>query len=189
MKPFPLSAWRPTARGSSGSGLRPSSTNFVRNLGVSLYVHVLAQTTLRSESGKIDLDPPFEERTTINPPGSASSTVGGGVGRESAPLRDQEHPRGPTSERRQPMRAERGKRAAIVTSRRGSATWRVTPAASEKRHVASALRPDGGMEAVQLASRKRMSIRSASCRGSNTLVISDSLRRVGNDCPGDKVFG
>ena len=52
----------------------------------------LAQTTLRSEIGKIDLDKTFEERTNINTPVVTElDKASESVGREGAALRDQEH--------------------------------------------------------------------------------------------------
>ena len=52
----------------------------------------LAQTTLRSEVGKIDLDKTFEERTNINTAGRQRARQGDRVvGRQGAALRDQEH--------------------------------------------------------------------------------------------------
>ena len=63
--------------------------------GISDYLFAiiqLAQTTLRSEIGKIDLDRTFEERTNINMSVVQRARQGvGAVGREGAPLRDQEH--------------------------------------------------------------------------------------------------
>ena len=63
--------------------------------GISNYLFAitqLAQTTLRSEVGKIDLDRTFEERATINLEvvGELDKAIGG-LGREGAALRDQEH--------------------------------------------------------------------------------------------------
>ena len=52
----------------------------------------LAQTTLRSEIGKIDLDKTFEERTNINTQVvNELDKASEAVGREGAALRDQEH--------------------------------------------------------------------------------------------------
>ena len=52
----------------------------------------LAQTTLRSEIGKIDLDRTFEERGTINATVVIEARQGlVALGRQGAALRDQEH--------------------------------------------------------------------------------------------------
>ena len=63
--------------------------------GISDYLFAisqLAQTTLRSEVGKIDLDRTFEERTNINTSVVDRARQGvGAVGRQGAALRDQEH--------------------------------------------------------------------------------------------------
>ena len=79
----------------------------------------LAQTTLRSEIGKIDLDRTFEERTNIN------MSVVTELDKASEPwgvkgdaLRDQEHHAAPRhlAAMEKQMRAERKKRAVILTS-------------------------------------------------------------------------
>ena len=63
--------------------------------GVSDYLFAisqLAQTTLRSEIGKIDLDRTFEERTHINIAGGERARQGvRALGHQGAALRDQEH--------------------------------------------------------------------------------------------------
>ena len=63
--------------------------------GISDYIFAitqLAQTTLRSEVGKIDLDKTFEERTNINTAVVTRARQGvGALGRQGAALRDQEH--------------------------------------------------------------------------------------------------
>ena len=79
----------------------------------------LAQTTLRSEMGKIDLDKTFEERTNINIAGRQRARQGvGAVGRQGPPLRDQEHHAAADilAAMEKQMRAEREKRAVILTS-------------------------------------------------------------------------
>jgi regulator of protease activity HflC (stomatin/prohibitin superfamily) len=79
----------------------------------------LAQTTLRSEVGKIDLDRTFEERTTIN------LQVVGELDKASEPwgvkvlryeIRNIEPPQDVLAAMEKQMRAEREKRAVILTS-------------------------------------------------------------------------
>ena len=90
--------------------------------GISDYVFAiaqLAQTTLRSEVGKIDLDRTFEERATIN------ASVVEEVDRASDPwgvkilryeIRDIAPPRDVLNAMEKQMRAEREKRATILAS-------------------------------------------------------------------------
>jgi regulator of protease activity HflC (stomatin/prohibitin superfamily) len=100
--------------------------------GISNYVFAiaqLAQTTLRSEIGKIDLDRTFEERANDQPTSSASSTRRRSRGASRCCAT-----RSRTSTRRsdvlnameKQMRAEREKRADILTSPKASATRRST---------------------------------------------------------------
>ena len=88
----------------------------------------LAQTTLRSEIGKIDLDRTFEERTPHQCECGQRARQGfRGVGREGAALRDQEHQpaEGRPAAMEKQMRAEREKRA-VVLPPKASATRRST---------------------------------------------------------------
>ena len=148
----------------------------------------LAQTTLRSEVGKIDLDRTFEERTTIN------TAVVGELDKASEPwgvkvlryeIKNIEPPADILAAMEKQMRAEREKRAVILTSE-GQRDAAINTAEGEKqqvikaseasrqqqineaegeaqailavaaataeglRQVASAIRTDGGIEAVQL---------------------------------------
>ncbi len=148
----------------------------------------LAQTTLRSEVGKIDLDRTFEERTTIN------TQVVGELDKASEPwgvkvlryeIKNIQPPADILAAMEKQMRAEREKRAVILTSE-GQRDAAVNTAEGEKqqvikaseasrqqqineaegeaqailavaaataeglRQVATAIRTDGGMEAVQL---------------------------------------
>jgi regulator of protease activity HflC (stomatin/prohibitin superfamily) len=148
----------------------------------------LAQTTLRSEVGKIDLDRTFEERSTIN------LAVVGELDKASEPwgvkvlryeIKNIEPPADVLAAMEKQMRAEREKRAVILTSE-GQRDAAINTAEGEKqqvikaseasrqqqineaegqaaairavaaataeglRQVATAIRTDGGMEAVQL---------------------------------------
>ena len=90
--------------------------------GISNYLFAitqLAQTTLRSEVGKIDLDRTFEERTTINVSvvgelDKASESWGVKVMRYE--IRNIEPPADILAAMEKQMRAEREKRAVILTS-------------------------------------------------------------------------
>ncbi len=159
--------------------------------GISDYIFAitqLAQTTLRSEVGKIDLDRTFEERTTIN------TQVVGELDKASEPwgvkvlryeIKNIQPPSDILAAMEKQMRAEREKRAVILQSE-GQRDAAINTAEGEKqqvikaseatrqqrineaegqasairavatataqgiREVATAIKTDGGMEAVQL---------------------------------------
>ena len=108
--------------------------------GVSEYLFAisqLAQTTLRSEIGKIILDRTFEERTTINVQvvaelDKASDPWGIKVLRYE--IKNINPPRDVLAAMEKQMRAEREKRAVILTSE-GERDARINEAEGEKRQV------------------------------------------------------
>ena len=100
----------------------------------------LAQTTLRSEVGKIDLDRTFEERTTIN------LQVVGELDKASEPwgvkvlryeIRNIEPPQDVLAAMEKQMRAEREKRAVILTSE-GQRDAAINTAEGQKQQVIKA---------------------------------------------------
>jgi len=100
----------------------------------------LAQTTLRSEVGKIDLDRTFEERTTIN------LQVVGELDKASEPwgvkvlryeIRNIEPPADILAAMEKQMRAEREKRAVILTSE-GQRDAAINTAEGDKQQVIKA---------------------------------------------------
>src|SRR6187397_389713 len=100
----------------------------------------LAQTTLRSEIGKIDLDRTFEERTTINVAvvselDKASEAWGVKVLRYE--IKNIEPPHDILAAMEKQMRAEREKRAVILTSE-GSRDAAINTAEGEKQQVIKA---------------------------------------------------
>ena len=100
----------------------------------------LAQTTLRSEVGKIDLDRTFEERTTINLQvvgelDKASEAWGVKVLRYE--IRNIEPPADILAAMEKQMRAEREKRAVILTSE-GQRDAAINTAEGEKQQVIKA---------------------------------------------------
>ncbi len=100
----------------------------------------LAQTTLRSEIGKIDLDRTFEERTTINVQvvtelDKASDPWGIKVLRYE--IKNINPPRDVLAAMEKQMRAEREKRAVILTSE-GERDARINEAEGEKQQVIKA---------------------------------------------------
>ena len=97
----------------------------------------LAQTTLRSEIGKIELDRTFEERATIN------SNVVAELDKASAPwgvkvlryeIKNINPPKDILSAMEKQMRAEREKRAVVLTSE-GERDAKVNQAEGEKQRV------------------------------------------------------
>ena len=108
--------------------------------GITNYVFAisqLAQTTLRSEAGKIDLDRTFEERATIN------AAVVTELDKASAPwgvkmlryeIRNIRPPRDVLAAMEKQMRAEREKRAVILTSE-GERDAKINEAEGEKQRV------------------------------------------------------
>jgi regulator of protease activity HflC (stomatin/prohibitin superfamily) len=100
----------------------------------------LAQTTLRSEVGKIDLDRTFEERTTIN------TAVVGELDKASEPwgvkvlryeIKNIQPPSDILAAMEKQMRAEREKRAVILTSE-GQRDAAINTAEGEKQQVIKA---------------------------------------------------
>ena len=111
--------------------------------GISDYIFAisqLAQTTLRSEVGKIDLDRTFEERTTINPAvvgelDKASEAWGVKVLRYE--IKNIQPPADILAAMEKQMRAEREKRAVILASE-GQRDAAINTAEGEKQQVIKA---------------------------------------------------
>lgn len=111
--------------------------------GISDYIFAiaqLAQTTLRSEIGKIDLDKTFEERTNINTAvvselDKASEPWGAKVLRYE--IKNITPPKDVLSAMEKQMRAEREKRALILTSE-GQRDSAINTAEGEKQRVIKA---------------------------------------------------
>ena len=177
----------------------------------------LAQTTLRSEVGKIDLDRTFEERSTINVAvvgelDKASEAWGVKVLRYE--IKNIEPPADVLAAMEKQMRAEREKRAVILTSE-GQRDAAINTAEGEKqqvikaseasrqqqineaegqaaairavasataqgiREVATAIRTDGGMEAVQLRVAEQYVTQFGQiARQTNTVVVPANVSDV-----------
>ncbi len=189
----------------------------------------LAQTTLRSEVGKIDLDRTFEERTTIN------TQVVGELDKASEPwgvkvlryeIKNIQPPADILAAMEKQMRAEREKRAVILTSE-GQRDAAVNTAEGEKqqvikaseasrqqqineaegeaqailavaaataegiRQVATAIRTDGGIEAVQLRVAEQYVAQFGNlAKHTNTVVVPANVSDVaGMIAAAMKVFG
>jgi regulator of protease activity HflC (stomatin/prohibitin superfamily) len=200
--------------------------------GIANYVFAitqLAQTTLRSEVGKIDLDRTFEERTTIN------LAVVGELDKASEPwgvkvlryeIKNIQPPADVLAAMEKQMRAEREKRALILTSE-GQRDAAINNAEGEKqqvikesearrqqqineaegqaaairavaaataegiRAVATAIRSEGGMEAVQLRVAEQYVAQFGQlAQKTNTVVVPANVSDVaGMIAAAMKVFG
>jgi regulator of protease activity HflC (stomatin/prohibitin superfamily) len=200
--------------------------------GISNYLFAitqLAQTTLRSEVGKIDLDRTFEERSTMN------LAVVGELDKASEPwgvkvlryeIKNIQPPADILAAMEKQMRAEREKRALILTSEgqrdaaintaegdkqqvikaseanrqqqmneaegQAAAIRAVAAATAEGiRQVATAIRTDGGMEAVQLrVAEQYVSQFGNIAQKTNTVVVPANVSDVaGMIAAAMKVFG
>ncbi len=188
--------------------------------GISDYIFAitqLAQTTLRSEVGKIDLDRTFEERTTINISvvgelDKASEAWGVKVLRYE--IKNIQPPVDILAAMEKQMRAEREKRAVILASE-GQRDAAINTAEGQKqqaikaseaqrqrnineadgqaaairavasataqgiREVATAIRTDGGMEAVQLRVAEQYVTQFGQiARTTNTVVVPANVSDV-----------
>jgi len=144
--------------------------------GISNYrfaITQLAQTTLRSEIGKIDLDKTFEERTTINVAvvselDKASEPWGVKVLRYE--IRNITPPQDILNAMEKQMRAEREKRAVVLTSE-GQRDSAINNAEGNKQRVIK-----------ESEARKMQQINEAEGQGAAILTIADAtaegLRRV-----------
>ena len=200
--------------------------------GISDYLFAitqLAQTTLRSEVGKIDLDRTFEERSTMN------LAVVGELDKASEPwgvkvlryeIKNIQPPGDVLAAMEKQMRAEREKRAVVLTSE-GQRDAAINNAEGEKqqvikaseasrqqqineaegqaqailavaaataegiRQVASAIKTDGGMEAVQLrVAEQYVSQFGNLAKHTNTVVVPANVSDVaGMIAAAMKVFG
>jgi regulator of protease activity HflC (stomatin/prohibitin superfamily) len=200
--------------------------------GISDYLFAitqLAQTTLRSEVGKIDLDRTFEERSTMN------LAVVGELDKASEPwgvkvlryeIKNIQPPADVLAAMEKQMRAEREKRAVILTSE-GQRDAAINTAEGEKqqvikaseatrqqqineaegqaaairavaaataegiRAVATAIRTDGGMEAVQLRVAEQYVAQFGNlAQKTNTVVVPATVSDVaGMIAAAMRVFG
>jgi regulator of protease activity HflC (stomatin/prohibitin superfamily) len=119
----------------------------------------LAQTTLRSEIGKIDLDRTFEERMHINAQLVTSSTrrPSRGASRCSATRsRTSRRPQDVLAAMEKQMRAEREKRAVILTSE-GQRDAAINNAEGEKQQVIKASRRRSSSRSTRPRGRRRRS--------------------------------
>jgi len=135
----------------------------------------LAQTTLRSEIGKIELDRTFEARAIINANVVAEldkASAAWGVKVMRYEIKNIEPPKDVLSAMEKQMRAEREKRAVVLTSE-GDRDARINQAEGEKQRVIKA------SEAT-----KQQQINEADGQAAAILAVAtataEGLRRVGN---------
>jgi regulator of protease activity HflC (stomatin/prohibitin superfamily) len=139
----------------------------------------LAQTTLRSEIGKIELDRTFEERATIN------ANVVNELDKASAPwgvkvlryeIKNITPPRDVLQAMEKQMRAEREKRAVVLTSE-GERDAKINQAEGEKQRVIK-----------ESEANKQQQINEAQGQAAAILAVAtataEGLRRVGESLDG-----
>src|SRR5687768_354494 len=139
----------------------------------------LAQTTLRSEIGKIELDRTFEERATIN------ANVVSELDKASAPwgvkvlryeIKNINPPRDVLQAMEKQMRAEREKRAVVLTSE-GDRDAKINQAEGEKQRVIK-----------ESEANKQQQINEAEGQAAAILAVAtataEGLRRVGDALSG-----
>jgi regulator of protease activity HflC (stomatin/prohibitin superfamily) len=139
----------------------------------------LAQTTLRSEIGKIELDRTFEERATIN------ANVVSELDKASAPwgvkvlryeIKNINPPRDVLQAMEKQMRAEREKRAVVLTSE-GDRDAKINQAEGEKQRVIK-----------ESEANKQQQINEAQGEAAAILAVAtataEGLRRVGESLAG-----
>jgi len=141
----------------------------------------LAQTTLRSEVGKIDLDRTFEERSTINVAvvgelDKASEAWGVKVLRYE--IKNIQPPADILAAMEKQMRAEREKRAVILTSE-GQRDAAINNAEGEKQQVIKASEATR-QQHINEAEGRASAIRAiASATAESIRVVADAVRQPG----------
>jgi regulator of protease activity HflC (stomatin/prohibitin superfamily) len=152
--------------------------------GISDYtfaISQLAQTTLRSEVGKIDLDRTFEERTTINAAvvgelDKASESWGVKVLRYE--IKNIQPPADVLAAMEKQMRAEREKRAVILTSE-GQRDAAINTAEGEKQQVIKASEATRQQQ-INEAEGQAAAIRAvASATAQGIREVADAIRTNG----------
>ena len=135
--------------------MNPERTSY----GISDYIFAisqLAQTTLRSEVGKIDLDRTFEERTNINISVVAEldkATEPWGVKVLRYEIKNITPPADILAAMEKQMRAEREKRAVILTSE-GQRDAAINSAEGEKQQTIKASEADGSSRSTRRRARR-----------------------------------
>ncbi len=141
----------------------------------------LAQTTLRSEIGKIDLDRTFEERTKIN--GSVvaeldKATEPWGVKVLRYEIKNINPPKDVLGAMEKQMRAEREKRALILTSE-GERDAKVNQAEGEKQRVIKESEASRASQINQAEGQAQAILAVATATAEGLRLVAQSLRAEG----------
>ncbi len=143
----------------------------------------LAQTTLRSEIGKIDLDRTFEERATIN------ASVVFAVDKASEPwgvkvlryeIKNITPPQDVLTAMEKQMRAEREKRAVILTSE-GESDARINQAEGEKQRVIKESEATKQRQINEAQGRAEAILAVATATAEGLRRVADALHSPGGD--------
>ncbi len=152
--------------------------------GISDYVFAisqLAQTTLRSEIGKIDLDRTFEERTNINLSVVAEldkATEPWGVKVLRYEIKNITPPQDVLAAMEKQMRAEREKRAVILTSE-GTRDAAINNAEGDKQQVIKASEAGGSSRSTKPKARRRRFWRWRRRRRRVSGKVADAIQQPG----------
>ncbi|HTH25790.1 MAG TPA: stomatin-like protein [Vicinamibacterales bacterium] len=141
----------------------------------------LAQTTLRSEVGKIDLDRTFEERTAINQAvvgelDKASEAWGVKVLRYE--IKNIQPPQDVLAAMEKQMRAEREKRAVILTSE-GQRDAAINTAEGEKQQVIKASEARRQQQINEAEGQASAILAVANATGEGIRKVADAIRQPG----------
>ncbi|HQF56174.1 MAG TPA: stomatin-like protein [Fibrobacteria bacterium] len=141
----------------------------------------LAQTTLRSEIGKIDLDRSFEERTTIN--GAVVSeldkaTAAWGVKVFRYEIKNITPPQDVLAAMEKQMRAEREKRALILQSE-GQRDASINNAEGEKQQVIKASEANKQQQINQAEGQAHAILTVASATAEGIRKVADAIQTAG----------
>jgi regulator of protease activity HflC (stomatin/prohibitin superfamily) len=143
----------------------------------------LAQTTLRSEMGKIELDRTFEERSTIN------AAVVSELDKASAPwgvkvlryeIKNINPPAGVVDAMEKQMRAEREKRAVILASE-GERDSAINQAEGEKQRVIKASEANRQQQINEAQGEAEAILAVARATAEGLQQIAEALRQPGGD--------
>jgi regulator of protease activity HflC (stomatin/prohibitin superfamily) len=141
----------------------------------------LAQTTLRSEMGKIDLDRTFEERTTVN------SQIVSELDKATAPwgvkvfryeIKNITPPKDVLSAMEKQMRAEREKRAVILASE-GERDAKINSAEGEKQQVIKASEATRQRQINEAQGEAEAILAVATATAEGLRQVGDALRAEG----------
>jgi len=141
----------------------------------------LAQTTLRSEMGKIDLDRTFEERTTVNGQIVAEldkATAPWGVKVFRYEIKNITPPKDVLSAMEKQMRAEREKRAVILASE-GERDAKINSAEGEKQQVIKASEATRQRQINEAQGQAEAILAVATATAEGLRQVGDALRAEG----------